>query len=364
MACAPGDGDQPGTVGDTAATSRERAPGPADAAAPGTTVAETWVSEWDDAPNLDSPAYWAGPDGGRVLVTAKEAHQLWVYDAATGELLDRVGGPGSGPGEFLRPNGIAVVDELVLVVERDNHRVQALELPGFEPRLTFGEAQLERPYGIAVRHHGGVLDVYVTDDYGNDVERPDSVAPTGDFTRRVKHYQLRLPDEGLTGAFLHPELVRSFGEAAGPGALRVVESIQLDPDRGQLLIADEFGFELELYDLDGRYLDSTVAGDVYRHGDPEGIMLYRCGDAAGYWVLTDQGTDRTVFHILDRVTMEPVGSFAGEVTANTDGIWLTQETVPGLGDGALFALHDDGGMSAFAWSDIADALGLRADCGP
>jgi 3-phytase len=90
-------------------------------------------------------------------------------------------------------------------------------------------------------------------------------------------------------------------------------------------------------------------------------MLYRCGDQ-GYWILTDQGETRTVFHLLDRRTFEFLGSFAGEVTANTDGIWLTQETVAGLGRGALFALHDDGGVAAFAWDDIASAFGLRTGC--
>jgi 3-phytase len=91
-------------------------------------------------------------------------------------------------------------------------------------------------------------------------------------------------------------------------------------------------------------------------------MLYRCG-TEGYWILTDQGGTRSIFHVLDRRTFERLGSFAGEVTANTDGIWLTQGTVPGLGQGALVALHDDGGLGAFAWEDVAGALGLETGCG-
>jgi hypothetical protein len=57
-----------------------------------------------------------------------------------------------------------------------------------------------------------------------------------------------------------------------------------------------------------------------------------------------------------------LGSFAGEVTANTDGIWLGQGEIPGLDQGSLFALHDDGGLAAFAWEDIGEALGLRTGC--
>src|SRR3546814_3545447 len=75
--------------------------------------------------NIDSPAAWAAPDG-RVLViaTAKATDRLVVYDGATGETLRHVGRSGAGEGEFDRPNGVAVVDELLFVVERDNRRVQ------------------------------------------------------------------------------------------------------------------------------------------------------------------------------------------------------------------------------------------------
>jgi 3-phytase len=135
----------------------------------------------------------------------------------------------------------------------------------------------------------------------------------------------------------------------------------VDEEQGILLVADEFNFELEVYGLDGQYLERTVGSDLFTHGDPEGIMLYRCGEE-GYWILTDQGETRTVFHLLDRVSMEPLGSFAGEVTANTDGIWLEQGMVPGVGRGALFALHDDGGLSAFSWETIAERFELQSGC--
>jgi 3-phytase len=331
-------------------------------------IPERWVSAWDTTANLDSPAYWAGDTEAWVVTTAKGTHDLWVHDASNGELVRRVGRMGTGPGEFNYPNGIAVVGDLVLVTERDNHRVQVLSLPDFESLGTFGEESLDRPYGIAfLEASDGSLTVYVTDDYGNGVERPDGVAPTGDFTRRIKEYRVVLsggvgaPEDSEPIPGVQAALVRSFGEADGPGAILVAESIQVDEDQGILLVADEFSFELEVYDLDGRYLGQTVGAGLYSHGDPEGIMLYRCG-GDGYWILTDQGLTRSVFHVLDRVSMEHLGSFAGEVTANTDGIWLDQGLVPGVGQGALFALHDDGGLSAFAWEDIAGTLDLSSGC--
>jgi len=323
-----------------------------------TIIPERWVSAWDTTSNLDSPAFWQGDEGSWVISTAKGTHDLWVHDATDGALLQRVGRQGSGPGEFNYPNGIFIVGDLLLVVERDNHRVQMLSLPDFQSLGWFGQEELVRPYGIALFPESTeALMVYVTDDYGNEVDPPEGEDPTGDFTTRVKEYSVRRgqgesPMATYRGA---------FGEARGPGALMVVESIQVDDENDLLLVADEHALELEVYDLEGGYREQTVGAGLYTHGDPEGIMLYRCG-SNGYWILTDQGATRSVFHVLDRRSFELLGSFAGERTANTDGIWLTQASVPGLGQGALFALHDDGGVAAFSWGDIGEALGLSTGC--
>jgi 3-phytase len=339
---------------------REGEPAPTDLTGV-TIIPERWVSTWDTTSNLDSPAVWQGQEGTWVVSTAKGTHELWVHDARDGSLLDRIGRKGEGEGEFNYPNGIAILGDLLLVVERDNHRVQMMSMPGFEPLGWFGSRRLERPYGIALFPRAdGVVVVFVTDDYGNELDPPHGADPMGDFTHRVNRFELR------AGAGARPQasFVGAFGEATGPGALMVVESIQVDEDRELLMVADEHNLELELYGLDGAYLGRTEGSGIYRHGDPEGIMLYRCGSGGGYWILTDQGATRSVFHVLDRNSFELLGSFAGEVTANTDGIWLHQGEVPGLGHGVLVAVHDDGGVAAFAWEDIAGPMGLATGCPP
>src|SRR3546814_16683599 len=105
--------------------------------------------------NIDSPAAWAAPDG-RVLViaTAKATDRLVVYDGATGEPLRHVGRSGAGEGEFDRPHGVAVVDELLFVVERDNRRVPVLRLPGVSPVASFGNDELDHAYGLRLNAHG------------------------------------------------------------------------------------------------------------------------------------------------------------------------------------------------------------------
>jgi 3-phytase len=66
--------------------------------------------------------------------------------------------------------------------------------------------------------------------------------------------------------------------------------------------------------------------------------------------------------VFDRVSLASLGAFAGRVTANTDGVWLQQGGTAAFPDGVFFAVHDDRGVAAFDWRDIARALGLRQRC--
>jgi 3-phytase len=318
-------------------------------------VREAFTTALAPLSNLDSPAVWLGPDGAaRVITTGKSSDRLHVHDAVSGAELDRFGGRGAGPGEFRRPNGIAVAGDLVLVVERDNARVQVLRLPDFEFVGVFGTESLRRPYGIAVLPRSATeLDVFITDDYRGAGDDPP---PDRELGERVKHYRVDTAVPGIAAT-----LVRAFGDTAGAGRLRDVESLAADPDAGVLLIADERARDVKVYRVDGTFTGRVLWGDVIRH-EPEGIVLYRCGVAAGYWILADQ--DRTLNRLLvfDRRTYELVGVFAGVMLRNTDGLALTQQPVGTMSAGALYAVHDDRAVAAFSWSDVAAALSLRADC--
>jgi 3-phytase len=48
------------------------------------------------------------------------------------------------------------------------------------------------------------------------------------------------------------------------------------------------------------------------------------------------------------------------VVGNTDGVWLHQEPTPRFPQGVFYAVHDDMGVGAFDWRDIAAALKLPA----
>ena len=314
-------------------------------------ITESYITRWDQNDNIDSPAVWHGPGNRHWLIaTAKTSDALVVYNAVDGHELHRVGGPGNGPGQFERPNGIAVVDDHVLVVERDNHRVQVLKLPELTSIGSFGSESLVRPYGLYAESSGNTWTVFVTDNYETADER---IPDPGALGERVKKFTVSLTNDRLEST-----LDISFGATTGKGVLYVVESIWGDPVSRRLCIADEHETErcVKVYTYDGEFTGLTAASGLIEN-ECEGIVLYERGNG-GYWVVTDQGRQSNVFYVLDRDSFSLLGSFTGSHTANTDGIALSNSPLGPFSSGAFFAVHDDGGVSAFSWQTIADSLGL------
>ncbi|MET0329415.1 MAG: phytase [Luteimonas sp.] len=341
-------------------TSASPAPGPVADAREVPVIDEIFVSALTPEDNIDSPAAWTAPDGRvQVIATAKSTDRLVIYDGATGETLRAFGSSGAGPGQFRRPNGIAVVDDLAFVVERDNHRVQVLRLPDFGHVATFAADDLVKPYGLWVRKVDGGYTLYVTDSYhdGEDAQGNDVLPALEKLDRRVHRYAVRAQGEGLA-----VEALGAFGDTTPEGALRVVESLWGDPANDRLLIAEEdetYANELKVYDLEGRFAGKTIGRDVFA-AQAEGIMLKTCAGGTGWWITTEQGKGQTVFHLFDRQSLAHTGAVTGRKVANTDGIWLHDAPSAGFPDGVLYAVHDDQGLVAFDWRAIATALALPA----
>ena len=321
-------------------------------------VKEAFVTASTPEENIDSPASWL-QDGKRMLVaSAKATDQLVVYDGDTGQRLRTVGGTGTALGQLQRPNGVATIDDRYLfVVERDNHRVQMFQLPDFTPLLAFGADALQQPYGLWVQRKGEGYEVLVSDAYmaGEDAQGEDIVPPLAQLDRRFRRYELT-----QAGGKWTARDAGAFGDTGAAGAIRVPESLFGDAANNRLLVAEEdvpTGTLLREYDLQGRYLGRDVGKGQYV-AQAEGIALMRCADGSGWWVASDQFADRTVFHLFDRRSLAHVGSFAGEVTGLTDGVWLDERGDARFPQGVLYASHLDLGVAAFDWRDIAAALEL------
>ena len=329
-------------------------------AAEAVTVPETFATPMTPDDNIDSIASWTAPDGQVLLLaTAKSTHRLVVYDGATGAFVRHVGERGAGAGQFDRPNGIAVVDDLAFVVERDNRRVQVLRLPGMQTVARFGAEVLGLPYGLWVNEVDGGYEIYVTDAYmaGEDAGGAEILPPLEELDRRV--HRFAFVPQGSGFAARH---IGAFGDTTPAGALRVVESLWGDPANDQLLIAEEdetYANELKVYDLEGKFSGRTLGAGVLQ-AQAEGIMLKTCADGSGWWITTEQGKGRTAFHLFERGSLAHAGAVTGPSVANTDGIWLHDAPAANFPDGVLYAVHDDQGVVAIDWRGIASALELPA----
>ena len=346
---------RPASTG-TAASAAAQAGAP-----PVRTVLERYVSAESPQDELDSLATWPAEDGRTWLIaSAKSTHRLVVFDADSGQRLREVGGEGQALGQFDRPNGLAVYGDNLFVVERDNHRVQVFTLPDFKSLGSFGEGELRSPYGLWLSEtEPGELEVYVTDSfmYG---KKFDEVPPLPELDQRVRRYRVQFDQDGR----LRAHYGGAFGDTSEAGGLRMVESIAGDPGNDRLLIADEdrrHESTLREYSFSGKYTGRSLPQDSFA-AEAEGVALWTCANGGGYWIAVDQLAPLTVFHLFDRTSLQPRGSFQGETTAHTDGVALHAATTTAFPNGALFAVHDDKSVTAFDLAEVVRVLGLSTDC--
>jgi 3-phytase len=320
-------------------------------------IKESFTTLRNESDNVDSPALWHGENGQNwLLATAKEGNVIMVYDAATGEKINQFGQTGTALGDLSRPNGIAVIDNYAVIVERDNHRIQVFSLPEFEPLGFFGEADLRFPYGLTIDQFEGKYHLYVTDNY----ETPDEETPPADsLGQRVHHFVFTIENNQVAASH-----IKAFGETSGDGILHKVESLLLDRVHNRLLIADEHEEHrnVKIYDVEGDFTGRVIPHNYFFY-EPEGIVVWECeADSSGYYIMVDQGKINNTFQVFDRKTLEYKGGFGGEITRNTDGIAITQNTFGNFKYGAFYPVHNDGSLTAIAWEDIAETLGLKYDC--
>jgi len=318
-------------------------------------VKEKYMTIWNEADNIDSPAFWNKDSLNYLFATAKTSDVIVVYDAETGKEIKRIGKTGKANGELDRPNGIAVFKDFLFVVERDNARLQIFSIPDFNSIGIFAKGDLIKPYGIYIDGNDSTISLYVTDNYETEDEL---IPPDNQLNKRVWKYLFEYKNNNFTLL-----AKKSFGDTKGAGVLKIVESICADPVNDNLLIADEYSSQnnIKIYDLNGKF-KRIIDGKGLFNTQPEGIVLYECENGNGYWIMTDQDYTNNYFNLFDRQTFKYLGRFKGSVTSNTDGIAITQRKFGAFDYGAFFAVHNDGGVSAFDLKEILDSLNQKPDC--
>ncbi len=232
----------------------------------------------------DFVAQWPVPDEGRPMNIDVAGGRLYaadywndvirVYALDSGELLDSIGGPGSRPGEFNSPGGVAVgPDGHLFVADFLNQRVQELEADG-----TF------------VRQWGTTGEKgYFS---GGGFNYPIDVAVAADGTLFVADgFNDRIQVFGPHGAFLRkwggPFAINIRGDRFG--WFRIPVSVALGPDEQTVFVADQENNRVQKFTRDGEFLTAF--------GTPH--------DGAGYTesavAVADDGTLYTVNLIDNKV---------------------------------------------------------------
>ena len=169
-----------------------------------------------------------------------------------GELLERVGKKGSGPGEFNYPQGVAVAGDHVFVCDCYNHRIQVLTRE-LQPVKQFGsqgsgDGQFNEPDSIAVDSEGML---YVAD-YGN--HRVQLFTRNGQF-------------------------VCSFGKK-GNGQEKLNFPKGVCVDASYVYVADFSNHCVCVFTKDGQFITSCGEGHItYPHGvfvDSDGFVYVCC----------------------------------------------------------------------------------------
>ncbi|MBD2775056.1 scytonemin biosynthesis PEP-CTERM protein ScyF [Iningainema sp. BLCCT55] len=187
--------------------------------------------------------FFFGPGGMQfdansdLYITDFSADVIKKYDGRTGELLQTIGGPGTGLGQFSGPAGLNISQNTgrIYVTDQFNNRIQVLD-PNGTPLFTFGErgtapGQLSEAIGIELDEYDNV---YVADSINSRVQVFDK---DGNFLTTFGQ-----PARNAAGEIVPPPALGSppFGDplVLEPGVFNWTAGAHYD--RGKLYVGDFF----------------------------------------------------------------------------------------------------------------------------
>ena len=267
-------------------------------------------------PFMDVVALEPHPDG--ILIVERSPHRVRVIGWDGVEHL-RLGGKGSGDGEFLFPSDAAVDSTGGLyVVDRDNHRVQR-----FAPDGTF------------VDSWGG------RGAFPGLVSAPSSIDIEGGLIYVAEELNHRVSVFNPGGRFLYQWGMHPLVPRKGEGAIHYPMSVDISPDGGRALVAEPFERRLQTFE---RYPGGIQEARTQPLPSKESILshfgpfLAADGDLLAMW--EPESGAVTVFDV-----------------AGDTGINITVFTNHGSGWddlGRLGALHLDADAQEFIVSDVVN----------
>jgi DNA-binding beta-propeller fold protein YncE len=304
-------------------------------------------------PKMQQPVA-AASSGERLYVIDRKASSLLVLDA-DGKLVASIGGPGSKPGQFKQPHGVALgPDGDVYVADTGNNRVQIFDGAG-KFIDAFGESgsepgHLDGPMSVAVGADGRIF----VADTGNDRIQVFTrqgillyvLGRGGKEPGQFKNPQRVVvdPSDELYVLDEGNERVQKFDASA--------KFIKAYPLIGDDIAADAYGF---LYTIDGRHgkvleqFDGQLRGRVGASG--KGVGQFRSAEGIavapdGSLIVLDTGNDRIQRLLLTnklKTTPLPLNASTKMSVSGPTATWKYAATqIAAYGD-SLYAYMPQGG---------------------
>ncbi|HEX5712133.1 MAG TPA: hypothetical protein VFX85_02340 [Solirubrobacterales bacterium] len=231
-------------------------------------------------------------------------------------------GPGTGPGQVTDPERAAVEQSTgnLFVVDRGNGQIDVFK-PNGDYLTSFGEAQLDSPFGIAIREDAGQTSVYVSDAAFGKVRRFAS-------------------DEAATPSFTFDAAYPGPAAGSGPAAVGdFAAPLALAPN-GDLWVADTGDDKLQRYSPTGAFV-SSIDGT----GAPSGVfasLIDLAVDSAGrVYAIDSRPGENQIGETNTLIENQPDGTWAGGLSRverfAADG--THQLTLPGLFRPAAVAVN-------------------------
>ena len=163
---------------------------------------------------------------GNFYVSDHRNSRISKFNAA-GVFQSQIGTQGKAPGKLLRPNAIAIYNDLLLITDTENHRISVFNTNGTFVRQwgTFGtgNGQFNLPIGVAVDAAGNV---YVADTHNH----------------RIQVFNIQ-------GVYQ-----RQWGTSGtGNGQFRFPAHLDFSPS-GELFVADSNAHRIQVFDANGTFL--------------------------------------------------------------------------------------------------------------
>jgi DNA-binding beta-propeller fold protein YncE len=251
----------------------------------------------------DGNVYVADSGNDRIQKLSPNGQQIAVWQYCLPGSTPCVPAPGSDPGQFSDPEGIAIDGTgNVYVSENINNRVQKLTKDGKSIAVWggpqgSGPGQFNSPFGIALDRVGNL---YVTDLNNNRVQK---LSPNGD-----------------------PLATFGSGGGAGPGQLQQPRGVAVDA-AGRVYVSDTQNHRVEEFAPDGTFVtqwrrcedDPSVCQFPNSGGGPGEFFYPRGGvaDAAGDVYIADTSNNR-IQRFIQTVVPKPQSPPSDDTTPPSD----------------------------------------------